>query len=160
LPDSHAAVASGDPRSKDGDVKVNETLAKVDMFAALPPAIIEQIVQRGMTREVGPDKVLVRQGAPDSGLQLILDGSASVVVNDVARGTMGEGDYFGEISLIDAAPRSATVVAGPDGVRTFSISPLAFSEILDAHPSVARALLPVLTARIRRIEAALAPSTD
>jgi CRP-like cAMP-binding protein len=52
------------------------------------------------------------------------------------------------------------VVAGPDGARTFSISPLAFSDLLDAHPAIARALLPVLTTRLRRAEAARVASTD
>ena len=41
----------------------------------------------------------------------------------------------------------------------FSVSPLAFSQLLDAHPGVSRTLLNVLTARIRRIEAGR-PATD
>ena len=140
-------------------------LAKVDLFTALPGSIIDEIVQRGMTRTVGAGKVLVQQGATDSGLQLILEGSATVSVHGVERGRLDEGAYFGEISLIDSAPRSATVTAGPDGARTFSISPLAFSDLLDAHPAIARALLPALTAHIRRIEsahaaAAAATATD
>ncbi len=141
-------------------MKAKGLLVKVDMFSSLPDSVLDELVQRGMTRQVGPATVLVRQGAADSGLQLILDGSATVLVNDVERGTLVEGAYFGEMSLIDSAPRSATVVAGPGGARTFSISPLAFSEILDAHPAVSRALLPVLTARIRRLEAAGAAAGD
>ncbi len=141
-------------------MKVNDMLAGVDMFSALPASIISEIVQRGMTRQVGADKVLVQQGATDSGLQLILEGSAHVSVHGAARGLLEAGDYFGEISLIDSAPRSATVVAGPEGARTFSISPLAFSDILDAHPAVARSLLPMLTARIRRLEAERAAAQD
>jgi len=139
-------------------VRVHESLAQVDLFQTLPSEVLYELVERGSTHRVGPGRVLVQQGSPDSGLQLLLEGTATVSVNGVQRATMGPGDYFGEISLIDAAPRSATVVAGPDGAQTFTVSPLAFSDLLDRHPGVARALLPALTARIRRIEAATTTS--
>jgi CRP-like cAMP-binding protein len=139
---------------EEDDVRPAEALARVDLFQGLPREVIDDLVQRGTTRSVGAGHPLVTQGSPDSGLQLLLSGSATVLVNGVERATIGEGDYFGEISLIDAAPRSATVVAGPDGVQTFAVSPLAFSSLLEAHPGISRTLLSVLTARIRRIEAA------
>lgn len=132
---------------------VRDAVVKVDLFSDLPASTIDDIVARGTKMQVGPGRVLVQQGAADSGLQLILAGSAVVSVNGEARGTLTEGEYFGEISLIDGAPRSATVVAGPEGAQTFAMSPLAFSQVLDDHPETARPLLKVLTARIRRIEA-------
>src|SRR6478609_7250396 len=48
---------------------------------------------------------------------------------------------------------SATIVAGPDGVETFAVSALEFASLMDRYPQIARALLPVLTARIRAAEA-------
>ncbi len=141
-------------------MRVHDALAKVDIFSTLPSDIIDEIVQRGTTHKVGPAKVLVQQGATDSGLQLIVTGSATVSVNGVEKATIGEGAYYGEMSLLDSAPRSATVVAGPEGATTFSVSPLAFSGLLDAHPEISRGLLTVLVARIRSIESASARMLD
>jgi len=95
---------------------------------------------------------MVKQGDKDSGLQVVLEGEAQVSVNDVPRASLGEGDYFGEMSLIDGAPRSATVTAGADGAKTVTISPLTFNEVLDAYPEVSRSLLSHLVARIRSLE--------
>ena len=98
---------------------------------------------------------MVKQGDRDSGLQVVLEGGAEVFVNDVARASLAEGDYFGEMSLIDGAPRSATVTAGADGAKTLTISPLTFNEILDAYPEVSRGLLTHLVTRIRSLEETL-----
>ncbi len=131
---------------------LRESLAEVDLFRDMSSVTINEVVQRGTKFKVGPGRVLVEQGSTDSGLQLVLEGSATVSVNGVDVGTLAPGQYFGEISLLDGAPRSATVVAGPDGVQTFALSSLSFSDLLDAHPDIARSLLKVLTARIRSIE--------
>ena len=82
----------------------------------------------------------------------LLEGSAEVEVNGVVRGPLNVGDYFGEISLVDGLPRSATVVAGPDGLSTFALSALAFEPVVKENPEVAQALLKALTARIRSLE--------
>ena len=52
----------------------------------------------------------------------------------------------------DGLPRSATVVAGPDGLTTFALSALAFEPVVKENPDVAQALLKALTARIRSLE--------
>lgn len=86
---------------------------------------------------------------------VILEGHAVVTRVGAERRIMGPGDHFGEISLIDGLPRSATFVAqGP--LRTFAIPREPFQLLLDDHPEIARGLLLVLCRRLRELEASLA----
>lgn len=128
-------------------------LAKIDLFEGLSKDTLSDLIERGTTLQVPAGSHVIEQGANDAGLQVVLEGSALVEVNDVVRAPLTAGDYFGEISMIDGLPRSATVVAGPDGLSTFALSALAFEPVVKENPDVAEALLKALTARIRLLEA-------
>jgi CRP-like cAMP-binding protein len=128
-------------------------LAKIDLFEGLSRDTLDDLMARGTTLTFPAGHHAVEQGTDDAGLQVVLEGSAEVTVNDVDRAPLRPGDYFGEISLIDGKPRSATVVAGPDGLTTFALSALSFAPVLKGNPDVAQALLKALTARIRSLEA-------
>lgn len=133
---------------------LREPLSQVDLFGALPDTALDEIMGMGTTFTLQPGAARVIEGSSDAGFQIVKCGSATVSVNGVERGPVNEGGYFGEMSLIDHQGRSATIVAGPEGVETFAVSALAFSRLMDRYPQIARALLPVLTSRIRAIEAA------
>ena len=64
--------------------------------------------------------------------------------------TMGPGDYFGEMSLIDGKPRSASVVAKGD-LRTLAIPAWNFGRLLDENPDIMKALLVAMSDRIRKL---------
>lgn len=134
-------------------MRPKEAITRVELLRDLPGDAVDELVQRGAAFSFKPESVIVQQGSKDSGLQLVLEGSASVAVNEAVVGSVSEGDYFGEMSLLDGAPRSATVVAGPEGAKTFTVSPLVFSELLDKYPGMSRSLLATLTSRIRTLEA-------
>jgi CRP/FNR family cyclic AMP-dependent transcriptional regulator len=131
--------------------QARKALGRIELFADLPEDTLDDLVQRGTTFTMGPGERVVREGAEDVGLRVVLEGTADITVNGQSRPPLGPGDYFGEISMIDGAPRSATVVAGPEGLTTFALSSLAFAPMID-RPGVARVLLKALCARIRSIE--------
>ena len=128
-------------------------LAQIRLLSGLSRPILDDLVSRGSTRRCPPGRDLVTEGAADAGMQLVLEGSAVVVVAGKEVRSLEQGDYFGEMSLIDGGSRSATVRAGEQGCTTFAISPLSFWELVGVHPEMARALLVVLAARIRDLEA-------
>ena len=68
--------------------------------------------------------------------------------------TLGAGDYFGELALIDGKPRSADVVAGDSGLTTFALPKWEFDTLVKEHPEVLLPMLRVVVARLRRAEAA------
>lgn len=133
---------------------LNEALRSIDLFASLDQDAISRIAESGATIRSRPGSHVITEGEQDNGLRVVLDGSAIVTVGDEERGSVGPGDYVGEISLIDGEPRSATLTAGPDGVTTFALSSIAFGPLLDGNPHIARALLKTLCARLRRVESA------
>ena len=126
-------------------------LRSVPLFAGLKDRELRDIV--GRTREVDhPQGEIVEEGAKGIGFHLILEGTATVLQHGEVRRTLGPGDYFGEISLIDGKPRSATV--RPDGpVRTLSLAAWNFEPLLEKHPKLAHELLLGLCAHVREAEA-------
>jgi len=85
------------------------------------------------------------------GFRLITAGDARVTSGQTVRRTLGAGDYFGEISVIDGQPRSASVEA-VGSLETFAIHPDIFDKIIDDHPDFARGLLVLLCNRLREAE--------
>jgi len=139
-------------------------LSKVDLFDGLSNRVLRKIAEAGREETFEPGAVVLREGEEVSGfrsfsqrgveMHVVLSGTATVAVGHEAHGTVGPGDYFGELSLIDGLPRSAEITAGPDGLRTFALTKWTFTELLDAHPELARQLLLVMVARLRASEGA------
>jgi CRP/FNR family transcriptional regulator, cyclic AMP receptor protein len=137
-----------------------ERLAKVDLFAGFSRKSLQRLSRSGREVKHQPGHEVASEGGGAAGFHLILEGHCHVEVGGLARSDLGPGDHFGEISLVDGKPRSATVRAGDDGVRTFAIPVWEFRALLDEHPELTRALLDNLCARIRSIEASIQPASS
>ena len=132
---------------------LKDSLCAVELFCELPDDLIEEVIARGSTVKVDPGVPVVKQGDRGAGRVRLLEGSADVVVDGRAVGSLSRGDYFGEMSLIDGSGRTATVTSGPEGLSAFRLSPAAFTNLIDQHPHTAMLLLKGLVSRVRKLEA-------
>jgi CRP-like cAMP-binding protein len=133
------------------DTTVVEALAGTDLFGSLSSKALKRVAGTAKTVRHAAGKHVTEEGGRGVGFHLIVEGTASVSVGGSRRPDLGPGDYFGEISLIDGKPRSASVTAETDLV-TISLVSWAFSPLLSEEPELAKALLLVMCARLRAAE--------
>jgi CRP/FNR family transcriptional regulator, cyclic AMP receptor protein len=136
-----------------------ERLTDVDLFAGFSPKSLSRLSRMGRQFEHPPGEEVASEGGGGARFHLILEGRGHVEVRGHARRDLGPGEYFGEISLVDGKPRSATVCAGDEGLRTFGLPAWEFRALLDEHPELTRALLDNLCARIRSVEETIQPKS-
>lgn len=135
---------------------IADMLGSVDLFKSVPPKVRERIAGAGRVVEFAPGYEVTTDGTSGVAFHLIMEGSAEVEVGGKPRATLAPRQGFGEMSLLDGLPRSATVRAGDQGMKTFALTSWEFLPILDENPTIARGLLKVLCARLRSIDAVLA----
>ena len=128
-----------------------DVLRRVPLFADLPARDLKQLAaaMRERTFPAGTD--VTSEGESGVGFFVITDGRATVTVDGEARRTLGEGDYFGEMALIDGGRRSAKITADTD-LRCYGMTAWHFRPFLKDHPDVVWALLETLVARLREAE--------
>jgi CRP/FNR family transcriptional regulator, cyclic AMP receptor protein len=130
--------------------EVVEALKRVPLFQGMSDRALRHVAD--ISKEVvHPDgKTVLEEDQSAVGFHLILSGEAEASYGGSALSRMGPGDYFGEMSLIDGKPRSASVVAKGE-LRTLAIPAWNFNHLLDQHPEMMRALLVALSERIRTL---------
>jgi CRP/FNR family transcriptional regulator, cyclic AMP receptor protein len=133
------------------DQPMIDRLREVAIFRGLDEKELHRIVEVGKEIHFEPGKVVAEQDGGAAGFHLILDGEVSVDVSGRERARLRSGQYFGEMSLIDGKPRSATVRAETP-TTTFALTSWQFLPLLDEYPSISRALLVELSGRLRRVE--------
>lgn len=127
-------------------------LGRTRIFSGLAPKHLNRLADRTRVVDHAPGVLIVSEGASGAGFHLVLDGTATVLQHGTPCATLGPGDHFGEISLIDGQPRSATVRAETP-LRTASVTPWDFAPLLQEEPTFALALLRGLCQRLRETEA-------
>ncbi|HZT84820.1 MAG TPA: cyclic nucleotide-binding domain-containing protein [Gaiellaceae bacterium] len=129
-------------------------LEEVSLFAGLPKRHLRRIAKLARIRRFAPGAALVRRGDAGRSFYVLLEGHAKVQRPGARARRLAGGDYFGEMALLDGAPRSADVVADGE-VLALTIDRSGFVKLLGAEPARALALLRTLAARLRAAEASL-----
>ena len=126
-------------------------LRHVPLFEALPERQLRHVARRFAVRQYGKGRAVVRQGAKGGSFFLLLSGRAQVAARDGSSGVLDPGAFFGELALIDGAPRSATVTS-LDPVTVAELPRAAFQRLLQNEPRVAIRMVGGLVALIRELQ--------
>ena len=137
-------------------------LKKVPLFEDLDQRSLDAISNSAVEQRYSAGQDIVRQGDSGVGAFIVRSGRVEILQDRAGQqtriGELGTGDVFGEMALLDEFPRSATVRA-IEPTTCLGITRWHFRGILEEHPQIALALLPVLTRRLRNAEQKLAEAT-
>jgi CRP-like cAMP-binding protein len=126
-------------------------LAQVPLFSTCSRKDLQKLGKASDEIAVKAGKVLVEEGKPGHEFFLIEDGTAEVRRNNRKVATLGRGQFFGELSLLDRGPRSATVVADTD-MTLVVLGQREFLGVIDEVPAMAHKLLAALAGRLREAD--------
>ena len=128
---------------------LTDSLLRVPLLSNLPEADRDSIARLFTQRTFAAGETVTKEGADAAAFYLIESGTATVTVGGAFRRTLGAGDHFGEIALIDGGARSATVTADGElvcqGITLWDFQPL-----VQRNPSMAWTLLQTLARELRQ----------
>ncbi|HLH28344.1 MAG TPA: cyclic nucleotide-binding domain-containing protein [Acidimicrobiales bacterium] len=127
-------------------------LKSIWLFSACTGSELRRIRSSLDEVQVPKGKVLVEEGRIGVEFFLIVDGRASVVRNGRKVATLGPGDYFGELALLDRRPRSASVISETD-MDVLVLHQRQFNGLLESVPNISRKLLAAMANRLREADA-------
>jgi signal transduction histidine kinase len=135
-----------------------EFLRRLPLFAALPESDLQTLYTQARTLRVPGHHLLIEEGAPGDALYILISGELEVTkrsgAHDIKLDVRRPGEVIGEMSLLDNAPRSASVRTLTDS-ELLMISQEVFERVLKGSSSAALAILHTVTQRLRQNEALL-----
>ena len=127
-----------------------EALRNAPFFAGWPPRTSMGSSRWGNPSSFEPGKPMVEQGDAGDGMYIIVSGTAEVDVGGRFH-KLTTGNFFGEMALVSAGKRMATVKA-VEPVEALKIPADGFQSFLQAHPAVALSMLRAVVDRLREVE--------
>lgn len=140
------------------DLLAHDALAACRLFAGLDERTLDLLTAALRSKKYRRDEVIFHADDPGDSLYVVAGGSVKITVSaddgtePAILTTIGPGGFFGELALLDGAPRSATAVA-MDRVEALVLRREAFDRLVDSEPGLRRALLASLAGEIRRLTA-------
>jgi CRP/FNR family transcriptional regulator, cyclic AMP receptor protein len=132
-----------------------EALLRCPLFAHADDAALRSVAQGMRRRRFRRNEVIFHQGDPGDSLHVVASGAVKIVLpstegEEAIIATLRPGDFFGELSLLDGAPRSATAAA-LEPSETLVLPRSAFYQLLDEDAGLRNGLLAGLTRELRRL---------
>ncbi len=130
------------------DAKI-EALSKVPLFAVCSQKDLEFLITRTDEVDVPAGRTLITQGAPADSFYLLLTGGATVQVDGRDRPALQPGSFFGEISMLDRGPATATVVTNAPS-KVMVMSHAQFRDAIKANDQLLSQVMAAMAERLRR----------
>jgi len=134
-----------------GGAKKDIDLSDIWLFSGCSTRELRLIRKAAEEVDVPAGRVLCEEGTSGHEFFLILDGTATVERAGRTVATLGAGQYFGELALLDRLPRSASVTSDTE-MSLLVLGQRQFIGVLDAAPSIARKLLTAMASRLREAD--------
>jgi CRP/FNR family cyclic AMP-dependent transcriptional regulator len=125
-----------------------DMLKRVPLFAGLDNKELQQIATSMRERRFRAGDTVTQEGAGGVGFFVVQEGEADVKVGGESKGSVGPGDYFGEIALINESPRTATLTARTDMV-CYGMTPWDFRPLVESNSTIAWKLLTAMAEKMR-----------
>jgi CRP-like cAMP-binding protein len=126
----------------------SDVLKKVPLFAGLDQRELDQIAATMRERRFSAGDTVTQEGAGGAGFFIVEEGEAEVSVEGAQRGTIGAGDYFGEIALLTGSDRTATITAKSDMV-CWGMTPWDFRPLVESNSAIAWKLLTAMAEKLK-----------
>lgn len=123
-------------------------LKSIDLFRALPGEELAQIADIAEEMPISSGGLVFGEGEPGDALYIVVEGRVRVHKGDRALAELGERECFGEMSVLDSEPRSASVSATEETVL-LKIGREEFRDILAERPEISVGIMKVLSRRLR-----------
>jgi CRP-like cAMP-binding protein len=130
-----------------------DQLRAVSLFAGCTDRELERVDRLGCPQQVAAGTLLCRQGAVGRQTFVIVDGEATVTIDDTEVAHLGPGSFFGEMSVIEVTQRVATVTAAT-AMTVLTFSPQELRDLMEV-PSVVRRMLATVSGRLRLADRSL-----
>jgi CRP/FNR family cyclic AMP-dependent transcriptional regulator len=130
-----------------------DQLRGAELFRGLNDADLDEVASVAGELEFLPDAVIVRQGQVETGFYLVVSGSVKVMRGSNEVATLGPGEFFGELTVLDQKPRLASVVAA-ETTTCLAVASWDLLRLLESKPAIAIALMRVLADRLRQVTTA------
>ena len=127
---------------------VASALASVPLFSGFSQKQIRLVAESGREYKYKAGTTIVEDGSIGLGFYMVLNGKVEVRKGPRVLAVLSNGQYFGEMSLIDGEPRSADVLA-VEPTECFTLSTQVFSALIKRHPELALLMLKELAGRLR-----------
>jgi CRP/FNR family transcriptional regulator, cyclic AMP receptor protein len=124
-----------------------ESLKKVPLFAGLDDKELGQIASAMRERRYKAGEAVTQEGTGGAGFFVVQEGEGDVTVGGEAKGSIGPGDYFGEIALLNDSFRTASITARTD-MLCYGMTPWDFKPLVESNSAIAWKLLTAMSQKL------------